>query len=169
MQVMSIIKRKGLEVPFNADKIRKAIIGANNDVLPSDRISMEKINEITSLVTERCNALSRPAHVEEIQDFVEMQLWRYGTYPVSKAFQLYRYTHTLKRESNTTDEAILSLIGNTNKEMAEENSNKNTTVASTQRDYIAGIVSRDLTTRVLLPKEISEAHESGMLHFEVLY
>ena len=159
---MKVIKRDGHTVDFDRMKIVVAIQKANAAVDPEYRIDQERIDAIADAV----GALHRPRLlVEDIQDMVERKLMESGKYELSKAYILYRYLRSLARKQNTTDESILSLLHNTNKEMAEENSNKDTTVASTQRDYIAGIVSRDLTRRILLPEKISKAHDEGLLHF----
>ena len=159
---VKVIKRDGHTVDFDRMKIVVAIQKANAAVDPEYRIDQERIDAIADAV----GALHRPRLlVEDIQDMVERKLMESGKYELSKAYILYRYLRSLARKQNTTDESILSLLHNTNKEMAEENSNKDTTVASTQRDYIAGIVSRDLTRRILLPEKISKAHDEGLLHF----
>ena len=159
---VKVIKRDGHTVDFDRMKIVVAIQKANAAVDPEYRIDQERIDAIADAV----GALHRPRLlVEDIQDMVERKLMESGKYELSKAYILYRYLRSLARKQNTTDESILSLLHNTNKEMAEENSNKDTTVASTQRDYIAGIVSRDLTRRILLPEKISKAHDEGAIHF----
>ena len=159
---MKVIKRDGTTVEFDRSKIILAIQKANEVVDPEDRITEEQILAIANFVQSK----NRPRLlVEDIQDMVEHQLMALGKYPLAKAYIIYRYTRALVRKQNTTDESILSLLRNTNKELAEENSNKNTVIASTQRDYIAGEVSRDLTRRLLLPEKISKAHDEGILHF----
>ena len=159
---MKVIKRDGTTVDFDRSKIIRAIQKANEAVDPEERISEEQISAIAHFVQER----NRPRLlVEDIQDMVERQLMELGKYTLAKAYIIYRYTRALVRKQNTTDESILSLLRNANKELAEENSNKNTVIASTQRDYIAGEVSRDLTRRILLPEKISKAHDEGILHF----
>ncbi len=159
---MKVIKRDGSTVDFDLNKIIRAIQKANQAVDPEERVSDEQIEAIAQYVQER----NRPRLlVEDIQDTVEHQLMELGKYTLAKAYIIYRYTRALVRKQNTTDESILSLLHNTNKELAEENSNKNTAIASTQRDYIAGEVSRDLTRRILLPEKISKAHDDGILHF----
>lgn len=160
--MLKVIKRDGHTVDFDRTKIVIAIQKANNAVNPEYRVSQEQIEAIADSV----GSLHRPRLlVEDIQDMVERELVETGKYELSKAYMIYRYTRSLARKQNTTDESILNLLHNANKEMAEENSNKDTTVASTQRDYIAGIVSRDLTRRILLPDQISKAHDEGLLHF----
>ena len=159
---MKVIKRDGKTVDFDRMKIVVAIQKANAAVDEEFRVTQEQIDAIADSV----QALQRPRLlVEDIQDMVERKLVETGKYELSKAYIIYRYIRSLARKQNTTDESILKLLHNTNKEMAEENSNKDTTVASTQRDYIAGIVSRDLTRRILLPEKISKAHDEGLLHF----
>ena len=157
---MKVVKRDGREVEFDANKIKVAIRKANNEVDISERVSEEKIeNIVQDIVEKQINS------VEDIQDFIEKNLVEAGLYKLSKKYIVYRYTRSLVREANTTDESILSLVKNSNKEVGEENSNKNSSVASTQRDLIAGEVSKDLTRRILLPKRISDAHNNGILHF----
>ncbi|MDY2618319.1 MAG: anaerobic ribonucleoside-triphosphate reductase [Oscillospiraceae bacterium] len=159
---MKVIKRDGNTVDFDRSKIIRAIQKANAAVDPEERISEDQISAIANAVQEK----NRPRLlVEDIQDMVEHQLMELDKYTLAKAYIIYRYTRALVRKQNTTDESILSLLHNTNKELAEENSNKNTVIASTQRDYIAGEVSRDLTRRILLPEKISKAHDEGILHF----
>lgn len=159
---MKVIKRDGTTVDFDRTKIMVAVQKANSAVLPAYQITEEQIESIADSVA----AVDRPRLlVEDIQDMVEDQLVKIGTYPLTKAYIIYRYQRSLARKHNTTDDDIMKLLAGTNKEMAEENSNKDTSVASTQRDYIAGIVSRDLTRRLLLPDEVSKAHDEGMLHF----
>ena len=143
---MKVIKRDGTTVDFDRTKIIRAIQKANEAVDPEDRISEDQISAISNFVQEK----NRPRLlVEDIQDMVEHQLMELGKYTLAKAYIIYRYTRALVRKQNTTDESILSLLHNTNKELAEENSNKNTVIASTQRDYIAGEVSRDLTLSLI--------------------
>ena len=157
---MKVVKRDGREVEFDANKIKVAIRKANNEVDINERVSEEKIDNIVQdIVKKGIN------NVEDIQDFIEKNLVELGLYKLSKKYIVYRYTRSLVREANTTDESILSLVKNSNKEVGEENSNKNSSVASTQRDLIAGEVSKDLTRRILLPKRISDAHNNGILHF----
>lgn len=160
--LVKVIKRDGHTVDFDRTKIVVAIQKANAAVDAEFRISQAQMEAIADSV----GSLHRPRLlVEDIQDLVERKLVETGKYELSKAYMIYRYTRSLARKQNTTDESILNLLHNANKEMAEENSNKDTTVASTQRDYIAGIVSRDLTRRILLPEKISKAHDEGLLHF----
>lgn len=159
---MRVIKRDGRAVDYDREKIRIAISKANSDVLENERVSNRQIENIIKYV-EGLN--KKRILVEDIQDIIEKKLMEIKKFDLAKAYIIYRYNRALVRKSNTTDESILSLIRNENKELSEENSNKNTTVASTQRDYIAGEVSRDLTKRILLPEKISKAHEEGILHF----
>lgn len=159
---MQVVKRDGSTVAFDRSKIVAAITKANHSVDEEQRITEEQIENITKYIESRHRSRFL---VEDIQDMVEKQLMELGKYTLAKNYIIYRYNRALVRRQNTTDESILSLIHNTNKELAEENSNKNTTIASTQRDYIAGEVSRDLTRRVLLPEHISKAHDEGVLHF----
>ncbi len=159
---MKVIKRDGRAVDFDKSKIQIAIEKANNDVKPKDRAIKEEIKEIIEYIEELGK---KRILVEDIQDIIEEKLMEIGKYELSKKYIVYRYTRALVRKSNTTDESILGLIRNENKELAEENSNKNTILASTQRDYIAGEVSRDLTKRILLPEKISKAHQDGIFHF----
>lgn len=159
---MQVVKRDGKTVAFDRSKIVAAITKANHSVDEEQRITEEQIENIAKYIETRHRSRFL---VEDIQDMVEKQLMELGKYTLAKSYIIYRYNRALVRRQNTTDESILSLIHNTNKELAEENSNKNTTIASTQRDYIAGEVSRDLTRRVLLPEHISKAHDEGVLHF----
>ncbi len=159
---MKVIKRDGTTVDFDRTKIVVAIEKANRAVEESFRIDEASIDAIADSVAHKDR---QRLLVEDIQDMVETKLMASGKYELAKAYIIYRYTRALIRKANTTDESILSLIRNDNKDLAEENSNKNTVIASTQRDYIAGEVSRDLTRRILLPEKISKAHEEGILHF----
>ena len=159
---MKVIKRDGEIVQFDRSKIIIAIGKANEAVEPCERITDEQIEEIVQYIEGKKR---QRLLVEDIQDMVESRLMALNKYVLAKAYIIYRYTRALVRKANTTDESILALLRNENKELAEENSNKDTILASTQRDYIAGEVSRDLTRRILLPEEISKAHEEGVLHF----
>lgn len=159
---MKVIKRDGSVVQFDRSKIISAIGKANEAVEESERITDEQIEDIVQFIEGKKR---ERLLVEDIQDIVESRLMALNKYILAKTYIIYRYTRALVRKANTTDESILSLIRNENKELAEENSNKDTILASTQRDYIAGEVSRDLTKRLLLPEEISKAHEEGILHF----
>ena len=162
---MNVIKRNGSEVEFDIDKIIHAIQGANRQVPEKKRMTEVQIRRIAESVTVACDDLGRSPAVEEIQDFVEQAIMQHGAYEVAKQYITYRYTRSLVRQSNTTDDKILSLIECNNEEAKQENSNKNPVINSTQRDYIAGEVSRDLTKRILLPEEITAAHEAGIIHF----
>ena len=159
---MQVVKRDGSTVEFDIHKIVAAIEKANHSVDPEERITAEQIQQIAQGIENRHRARLL---VEDIQDMVESKLMELNKYALAKSYIIYRYTRALVRKQNTTDESILSLLHNTNKELAEENSNKNTVIASTQRDYIAGEVSRDLTRRILLPEKISKAHDEGVIHF----
>lgn len=159
---MKIIKRDGRAVDYDRAKIQIAIEKANKEVKASERVSKEEIKGIINYIEE---LNKKRMLVEDIQDIIEEKLMELGKYELSKRYIVYRYTRALIRKQNTTDETILGIIRNENKELAEENSNKNTLLASTQRDYIAGEVSRDLTKRLLLPEKIVKAHEEGILHF----
>ena len=160
--IMIVIKRDGQEVNYNRSKIIVAIGKANEEVPEEERISNQEIEEIVSYVETRKR---KRILVEDIQDIIEQKLMALGKFDLAKRYIVYRYTRELVRRANTTDDSILSLIKNSNKEVMEENSNKNATVASTQRDLIAGEVSKDLTKRLLLPEKIAKAHEEGILHF----
>ncbi len=162
---MNVIKRNGAEVEFDIDKIIHAIQGANRQVPEKKRMTEVQIRRIAESVTIACDDLGRSPAVEEIQDFVEQAIMQHGAYEVAKQYITYRYTRSLVRQSNTTDDKILSLIECNNEEAKQENSNKNPVINSTQRDYMAGEVSRDLTKRILLPEEITAAHEAGIIHF----
>ena len=159
---MKVIKRDGKAVDYNREKIEIAIEKANKEVKPRERVSKEQIREITKYIEELDK---KRILVEDIQDIIEQQLMDIKKFELAKKYMIYRYTRALVRKANTTDESILGLIKNQNKELLEENSNKNAVLASTQRDYIAGEVSKDLTKRILLPEKIAKAHEEGILHF----
>ena len=160
---MKVIKRDDSVVEFDRAKIVAAIQKANAAVDEPCRLDSGSIEAIADSVAETRGR--KRLLVEDIQDMVETRLMAAGKYELAKAYIIYRYTRALVRKANTTDESILSLIRNDNKELAEENANKNTAIASTQRDYIAGEVSRDLTRRILLPEHIPKAHDEGVLHF----
>ncbi len=162
---MKIIKRSGQEAVFDISKIAAAVQKANDVVDERDRLSHQQILEISANVQNAAQKVSRALGVEEIQELVEEQIMRFGAYEVAKKYITYRYTRTLARQSNTTDDKIISLIECNNEEAKQENSNKNPTVNSVQRDYMAGEVSRDLTERVLLPEDIVQAHRDGIIHF----
>ena len=162
---MKLIKRNGSEVVFEPIKITNAVIKANDAVDTQDRISTEQIKEITLRVEAKCKTLNRAAQVEEVQDMVERELMAVGAFTLAKAYITYRYKRALIRRSNTTDDKIMSLIECNNEEVKQENSNKNPAVNSVQRDYMAGEVSKDITRRLLLPQDIVQAHEDGIIHF----
>ncbi len=162
---MKVIKRNGTEVVFDIEKIVAAITKANDSVEESARMTPMQIRRIAEFVELSCLKMNRSPSVEEIQDLVEYQIMAHGAYEVAKNYVTYRYTRSLVRRSNTTDEKILSLIECCNEEAKQENSNKNPVVNSTQRDYMAGEVSRDLSERLLLPPDIVEAHKEGIIHF----
>ena len=162
---MKIIKRNGSEAAFDISKIIVAIGKANATIDESIRMTPVQIQRIAESVVLSCEKLGRSPSVEEVQDMVEKQIMAHGAFEVAKNYITYRYTRTLVRQSNTTDDKILSLIECNNEEAKQENSNKNPVVNSTQRDYMAGEVSRDITNRILLPKEIVEAHNEGVIHF----
>ena len=162
---MKIIKRSGTEVPFDAKKIEIAIAKANESVVSSERMTPIQIKRIAEDVESAATNINRSLSVEEIQDLVEDQIMNQRAFAVARSYITYRYTRELVRKSNTTDEQILSLIECNNEEVKQENSNKNPTVNSVQRDYMAGEVSKDITRRVLLPHDIVEAHDNGLIHF----
>ena len=162
---MKIIKRNGSEAVFDIMKIITAVTKANNVVKEDEQLTPMQIRRIAESVENACLGMNRALSVEEIQDLVEHQIMAHGAYEVAKQYITYRYTRSLVRKSNTTDEKILSLIESNNEEVKQENSNKNPTVNAVQRDYMAGEVSKDLTARMLLPKEIVDAHEAGIIHF----
>ncbi len=162
---MKIIKRSGAEAGFDITKIEDAIRKANNSVKESERLSEKEIDAIADKVERNLREMSRSASVEEIQDMVENQLMKYQAYTIARNYITYRYKRQLIRKSNSTDQQILSLLECNNEEVKQENSNKNPTVNSVQRDYMAGEVSKDITKRFLLPNDIVEAHEKGIIHF----
>lgn len=162
---MKIIKRSGKEVAFDGNKILAAIEKANNEVTDEKKLTAGQISDIERSVENQCASLTRAASVEEIQDMVEDGLMKSGKFEVARKYITYRYKHALVRKSNTTDEQIMSLIECNNEEVKQENSNKNPTVNSVQRDYMAGEVSKDITRRFLLPEDVVRAHEAGLIHF----
>ena len=162
---MKIIKRNGAEVPFDITKIITAVTKASDSVGGKARLSREQITDIAAAVTDQCQALNRAISVEEIQDMVENQLMDIKAHDIARHYITYRYIQSLKRQTNTTDERILSLIECQNEEVKQENANKNPTVNSVQRDYMAGEISQDLTARLLLDPEIVKAHQEGLIHF----
>lgn len=159
---MIVIKRDGREVEYDKSKIINAINKANAEVVLKDKVSLEQIDEIITSLEKKIN---KKITVESIQDFIETKLMEYDKYELAKKYIIYRYTRALVRKANTTDDSILSLISNKNKEVGEENSNKNASVASTQRDLIAGEVSKDISRRILIPEKLRKAHDDGVLHF----
>lgn len=162
---MKIIKRSGSEVTFDLQKIINAINGANSEVKSSERLTDRQVRYAAENVADRCEEAGHTVSVEEIQDMVEDELMALDRFEVARRYIIYRYVQGLKRQKNTTDDKILSLIECNNEEVKQENSNKNPTVNSVQRDYMAGEVSKDLTQRVLLPAEVVEAHNEGIIHF----
>ena len=162
---MKVIKRSGSETKFNASKIFNAISKANNSLDENLRLTDDQIREITAKVEKECKKRKRASSVEEIQDLVEKEIMAAGKYELAKTYITYRYTRALARKANTTDDQILTLIECTNEEVMQENSNKNPVCNSVQRDYMAGEVSKDISKRILLPKEVTEAHSEGIIHF----
>ena len=162
---MKIIKRSGAEVVFDAEKIIIAVTKANDSVVPSARMTPIQIKRIAEDVESAAMNMNRSLSVEEIQDMVEDEIMNLRAFDVARNYITYRYNRALVRKSNTTDDQILSLLECNNEEVKQENSNKNPTVNSVQRDYMAGEVSKDITRRILLPKDIVEAHEQGLIHF----
>ena len=162
---MKIIKRNGAEVPFDITKIITAVTKASDSVGGQSRLTKDQITQIAAAVTDQCQALNRAVSVEEVQDMVENQLMDIKAHDVARHYITYRYVQSLKRQTNTTDERILSLIECQNEEVKQENANKNPTVNSVQRDYMAGEISKDLTARLLLDPEIVKAHQEGLIHF----
>ena len=162
---MKIIKRNGQEAIFDEVKITNAIIDANKEVVETERLSEEEIDNITNDIKYKCQKMKRALSVEEIQNLVEDELMKLNAFSVARKYITYRFQRALARQSNTTDDQILSLIECANEEVKQENSNKNPTVNSVQRDYMAGEVSKDLTRRILLPEDIVKAHDEGLIHF----
>ena len=162
---MKIIKRSGTEAAFDLTKIISAVSRANHDTDEAHRLPADRIRELAIAVEHDCQAMNRAPSVEEIQELVETKLMEFGAFEVAKQYIRYRYTRSLVRKSNTTDNRILSLIECNNEEVKQENSNKNPAVNSVQRDYMAGEVSKDITRRLLLPRDVVEAHEQGIIHF----
>lgn len=162
---MKVIKRNGMEVDFDPSKIMRAVASANKEVPETDKITGEGLAKIALDVQQRCNSFGRAVNVEEIQDMVEDGLLHAGAFEVAKHYIRYRYEHTLRRKQNTTDAAIMALVEYDNEDVKQENSNKNPEIIPTQRDYIAGEVSKDITKRVLLPQDIVDAHNAGIIHF----
>lgn len=162
---MKIIKRNGSEAEFDIKKIQNAISKANAEVMEEKQLSDDDIEYISYLIEKNCAKMHRALNVEEIQDLVEENIIRMGRAEVARRYIKYRYNRELIRKSNTTDDAILALVEGQNEEVKQENSNKNPTTNSTQRDYVAGEVSKDLGRRVLLPNDVVKAHDSGIIHF----
>ena len=162
---MKIIKRNGAEEIFDAEKINTAITKANSCAEEQYRMTPLQIQRITERVQIACDQMGRSPSVEEIQDLVEKGIMAHGNYEVAKEYITYRYTRSLLRQANTTDDRILSLIECNNEEVKQENANKNPTINAVQRDYMAGEVSKDITKRILLPQEVVSAHEAGIIHF----
>ena len=162
---MKIIKRSGVEVTFDIEKISSAIRAANREVKEADRLTERQVVYAAQNVADACENAGHTVSVEEIQDMVEDEIMRLDRYEVARRYIIYRYVQSLKRTKNTTDDKILSLIECNNEEVKQENSNKNPTVNSVQRDYMAGEVSKDLAQRVLLPADVVAAHNEGIIHF----
>ena len=162
---MKIIKRSGMEVDFDITKIITAINKANKEVVETERLNADQIKEIATFIEDKCKASNHALNVEDIQDLVEDQIMAKQAFSVARKYITYRYKRALVRKSNSTDEQILSLIECNNEEVKQENSNKDSTVNSVQRDYMAGEVSKDITKRFLLDEDIVEAHEQGLIHF----
>ena len=164
MKKIRIIKRNGSEVLFDVEKIIKAVTAANNAVPEYQRMTEMEIAVVADNVKRQVEEANYALHVEEIQDMTERQIMRFAP-PIAQKYIRYRYTRELARQANTTDAAILSLLDVDNEEVKQENSNKNPTVACVQRDYMAGEVSKDLSRRLILPKDVVEAHDQGLIHF----
>ena len=162
---MKIIKRNGEEVVFDIHKIITAISKANNEVPPSEQLAGTTINSIAETIEKQCAAENHEMNVEAIQDLVEKAIMKAGAFDIAKKYITYRYQHQLMRRANSTDSQILSLLECNNEEVKQENSNKNSTVVSVQRDYMAGEVSKDITKRFLLDEDIVKAHDEGLIHF----
>ena len=161
----NVIKRNGEEVNFDLDKIVNAINAANKEVDRLHQLNDYQVQAIADNIAKQIEIMTHAIHVEDIQDMVETGIMEMRGYEVAQKYVRYRYKRELARKSNTTDNGILALIDHMNEEVNQENSNKNPVINSTQRDYMAGEVSKDLTKRMLLPKEIVEAHEQGIIHF----
>lgn len=160
-----VIKRNGEEVEFNPEKISNAIQKANKEVEEHKSLTLLQIADVTNRVSDRIESASHAVNVENIQDMVEVGIMQEGGYEIAQKYVRYRYQREIARKANTTDSEILSLIECNNEEVNQENSNKDASINSTQRDYMAGQVSKDLTMRLLLPKEIVDAHKEGIIHF----
>ena len=162
---MKIIKRNGQEAQFDKTKISSAISKANKEVSGSDMLDKDSINTIADSIEKYASSCGRSLNVEEIQDMVEDHIMDLGKHNLARRYITYRYRRSIARKSNTTDDQILSLIDCNNEEIKQENSNKNPTVASVQRDYMAGEVSKDISRRILLPEDVVHAHDEGIIHF----
>ena len=162
---MKIIKRNGEEVAFNIEKIFVAVAKANKEVPLAEQLSEDEIHSISERVEEYCRDSQMQMNVEAIQDVVENEIMKVGAFSIAKKYITYRYQHELMRKANSTDRQILTLLECANEEVKQENSNKNSTVVSVQRDYMAGEVSKDITKRFLLDEDIVKAHEEGIIHF----
>lgn len=162
---MKIIKRNGTEETFDASKIKAAVLKARNANDLEKELTEKQVDEIAAWVEDYCENMHRALSVEEIQELVETQIMEHGAFEIAKKYIRFRFTRNLVRKSNTTDNQILSLLECNNEEVKQENSNKNPTVNSVQRDYMAGEVSKDITERLLLPEEVVEAHKNGLIHF----
>ena len=162
---MKIIKRDGSEVTFDITKIANAIKAASDESPESERLTPRQIDYAAHNVADKCEEAGHTVSVEEVQDLVENEIMALHKFEVARRYIIYRYVQNLKRQSNTTDDKILSLIECNNEEVKQENSNKNPTVNSVQRDYMAGEVSKDLAMRILLPEDVVRAHEEGIIHF----
>lgn len=165
---MTVIKRNGQEVEFDIKKIQNAITKANNEVMENQQLSEDDIIYISQQIEKMCSKRHRALNVEEIQDIVEEMIIKYNAAEVARRYIKYRYEHELIRKANTTDDSILALLENENEELKQENSNKDTKILSTQRDYCAGEVSKDISRRLLLPKDVVDAHDKGIIHFHDL-
>ena len=163
-----VIKRNGQEVPFEIEKIKKAISSANGEADGSDKISEISLNEIVDEIEKECEKIPHALNVESIQDIVEEAIMNEGYFEVARKYVRYRYRRELVRKNNSTDDTILSLIDSTNEEIKQENSNKNPVINSTQRDYVAGEVSKDISRRLLLPQDVIDANDAGIIHFHKL-
>lgn len=163
--IMKILKRNGQEVLFDSIKIKRAVEKANVSVTEQEQANKEEISMITASIEAKCEAMEGIPSVEDVQDMVEDLLMNFGKKKLAKNYITYRYTRALARKANTTDDQILSLLDCSNEDIKQENSNKNPVIASTQRDYMAGEVSKDLCKRLLLPPDIVKAHEEGIIHF----
>lgn len=161
---MNVIKRNGSEVEFEPNKIGNAISKANKEMEGKDKLAEDVILQIQNSITSKCEGMNRSVSVEDIQDMVERALYEHKMYKLMKSYMLYRYQRSLLRKKNTTDDTILSLLDDSNEEIKQENSNKNSTIISVQRDYMAGEVSKDLCRRVLFPDTINKAHDEGLIH-----